>query len=43
MKHLLYHETSESFEVLPSVILFTSEITFQYHFNNPFNLVKQWF
>ena len=43
---LLHHErvnnqTKFSFEVLPSVILFIGEITFQYNFTNPCNLVKQ--
>ena len=30
----------DSFEILPSVIFFTDEITFQYHFTNPSNLFK---
>ena len=46
LKHLLYHEdnknqTKFSFDVIPSVILFTGEIIFQYHFTNLFNLVTQ--
>ena len=35
------NQTKFSFEVLPSVILFIDEITLQYHFTNPCNLVKQ--
>ena len=44
-KQLLCHErvkskTKFNFEVLPSAILFTAEISPQYHFTNPCNLVK---
>ena len=46
LKQLLYHgkvesKTKSSFEILRLVNLFTEEITFQYHFSNLFNSVKQ--
>ena len=43
-KQLLYHERvkSKPKSSFASVVLFTGEIIFQYHFTNACNLVKQW-